>query len=124
MHTLLSPLRIATLALACAAATACGGTSQNQIDGGKTFLLGGEQRSAVFVEGRNVGAVPVEILKELKGQRTPLITVAPGQTFEAVFEAGEIAMLRNTSASEQAVVKVTFNRDVSQLSMRYIDTNK
>jgi hypothetical protein len=120
MRTLTSALALTMALLSCACA-ALAGNSQTQIDGGQTFVLGGEQRTPVFVEGRNVGTVPIEVIKQAKGERMPLQTVAPGQAFSATFGAGEMAMLRNTSPTQRAVVKVSFNRDVSELSMRYIE---
>jgi hypothetical protein len=101
------------------ALSACAGVSQTQIEAGQTFKLGGEQRRNLLVEGRNTGPVPVEILVEQAGQRRMLLTVQPAQLFSKTFGPGEIILLRNTSATRQATVKIELNADLGGLSMVY-----
>lgn len=102
--------------------TACASHSQTLIDPGKTFLLGGEQSAPLRVEGRNVGPVPVEILKQRDGVTTSVASVQPGDLFSRTFGAQEIVMVHNPSTALQARVAVVLTRDVSRLSMRYQDT--
>jgi hypothetical protein len=111
---------LALIGLSVVGTAASKGNSTTQIDPGQTFVLGGEHTSPLQVEGRNVGPVPVEILKEKDGVRTSVATVAPGDLFSKTFAAKEAALVRNTSTTQQAVVAVVFNRDVSRLSMRYL----
>jgi hypothetical protein len=113
---------MALIGLSVVGTAACKGNSTTQIEPGKIFVLGGEHSAPLQVEGRNVGPVPVEILKEKDGVRTSVATVAPGALFSKTFAAKEAALVRNTSSTQQAMVAVEFNRDVSRLSMRYVDS--
>lgn len=100
---------------------ACRSTSQTLIEPGQTFALGGEQRSPLLLEGRNIGRVPVDVLRRAPGQSEPelLARVAPGALFSRRFAAGETALLRNPSAQTRAEVRAEFNASMSSLSMRY-----
>jgi hypothetical protein len=111
---------MALIGLSVVGTAACKGNSTTQIEPGKIFVLGGEHTAPLQVEGRNVGPVPVEILKEKDGVRTSVATVAPGALFSKTFAAKEAALVRNTSPTQRAMVAVEFNRDVSSLSMRYL----
>jgi hypothetical protein len=119
MNRLLTACRLLTLVAGSLLLSACVSNSTTQIDPGKTFLLGGEQTAPLRVEGRNVGPVPVEILKRKDGSTTAVATVGPGMLFSRTFGAKETVMVRNPSKDQQARVAVEFNRDVSSLSMRY-----
>lgn len=98
---------------------ACGTTTQTQIPPGQTFVLGGEQRSELLLEGRNTGTVPVELLREREGQRTSLAVLAPGQLFSRRFAPGDVVLLRNGSTSSPAVIDAHFNHSAGGLTMRY-----
>lgn len=106
----------ASVAMTVAAAPA---NAQTMIGKGDSFLLGGEQTSPMRVTGRNVGNVPIEIMAELGGKRTPIITVRPGDGFDHVFAPREIAVLRNTSSTREAAAKIGLNKQLYNLSMRY-----
>lgn len=93
--------------------------AQTMIGKGDAFLLGGEQTSPVRVTGRNVGSVPIEIMAELAGKRVPIIMVRPGDSFEHVFAAREIAVVRNTSATRGAAARIKLTPTLYNLSMRY-----
>ena len=114
-------LRVALMSLGLISAAAGQGRSSTQIEPGQIFVLGGEQTAPLLVEGRNTGPVAVEILSERAGRRTAVGQVAPGSLFSKTFGAGEAVLVRNTSASQRAVIAVEFNRDVRSLSMRYIN---
>lgn len=88
------------------------------IDGGKTFMLGGEQSAALSVEGRNGGPVPVEVLLMSKGQEQHIATVAPGKSFALDIPARRTTLFRNGS-KRTAVLKFELTQDVGALSMRY-----
>jgi hypothetical protein len=114
-------LCVALMSLSLMSAAASQGRSSTQIEPGQIFVLGGEQTAPLLVEGRNTGPVAVEILNEKAGRRTPVGRVAPGSLFSKTFGAGEAVLVRNTSRSQRAVIAVEFNRNVSSLSMRYIN---
>lgn len=95
--------------------------AQTQIEGGKTFLLGGEQKKALLVEGRNIGKVAVEVSAKKDGKNKVLQVVQPGYILSQTFGAGEIARFRNTSKTERAVIQFEITKDVGVLSMRYSD---
>jgi hypothetical protein len=89
------------------------------IPAGQTFLLGGEQEKVLLVQGRNIGAIAVELSAQHNGQRDLVALIDPGQSFNHQFQKGETAMFKNTSATKQAVLKLEMTQDVSRLSMRY-----
>lgn len=99
--------------------SACALGSQTQIPAGQTFLLGGEQRSDVLVEGRNVGPVAVELWAQKDGKATLLRRIEPGALFSRRFASGERVQVRNVSAERQARVQFALTDDVSRLSMTY-----
>ena len=119
------PVAAGILALVAAdAAPVTAGTinSNLQIEAGKTFELGGGQEGGFVVTGRNTGPVAVEVLgKPEGGTATVRGTVAPGGTVDASFAAGEMALLRNTSASRMATLKLKVSGDTSALGMTYSD---
>lgn len=98
---------------------ACGTTSQTTIPAGKSFVLGGEQRRDLLLEGRNLGPAAVEVLRQAGEKRTAVGTLAPGQLFSRRFAAGEAVVVRNLSASEPAMIDVQFNHEAQGLTMRY-----
>ncbi len=103
----------------CLAFSACAITSQTQIPAGQTFMVGGEQRAPVRVEGRNSGSVAVDILAQKDGKETLVRRVEPGALFSRTFAAGEQVRVRNVSSSQQAVVNLELTGDTANLSMRY-----
>jgi hypothetical protein len=105
--------------LACATAMTACASGVTYIEGGQTFLLGGNQTTSLWVEGRNVGPVPVEILSRKDGIVSVAKKVEPGQLFSQSFAVGETALIRNTSTTRQAQVGVQFTQLVKQMSMRY-----
>ena len=115
----------AIVGLALAGLTpALGGTinSNLQIEGGKTFELGGGQEGGFTVTGQNTGPVAVEVLaKPEGGVATMRGTVAPGGAVDARFAAGEMALLRNTSATRMATLKLKISGDTAALGMSYKD---
>lgn len=109
------------MSLGLMSAAAGQGRSSTQIEHGQIFVLGGEQTAPLLVEGRNTRPVAAEILNEKAGRLTAVAWVPPGSLFSKTFGAGEAVLVRNTSPNQRAVIAVQFNRDVSSLSMRYIN---
>jgi hypothetical protein len=95
--------------------------SNLQIEAGETFELGGGQKGGFTVTGRNTGPVAVEVLGKAEGAEAGVIrgTVAPGGDVNATFGAGEMALLRNTSNSQTARLKLKISGDTSSLGMSY-----
>ena len=93
--------------------------SRTIIGPGDAFLLGGEQARPIHVVGRNTGKVAVEILSEAAGKRTAIATIAPGKPFDHMFATGQIAVIRNTSATSKAGVSIELTGGLISLSMRY-----
>ena len=114
---------VLALALSLAAGTQAGEiTSGLQIEPGQTFELGGGQKGGFEVTGRNSGSVAVVVLGKLPGaQPVERGTVAPGGPVEARFAPGEQALLRNTSGSRTARMKLTITGDTAALGMTYSD---
>lgn len=107
---------VASIALAAVTTSV---RAQTYIEGGKTFLLGGEQTKALLVEGRNTGGVAVEVLAERDGKTRVLQVVKPGSALRQAFAPGELAKFRNTSKSQRATVQFKMTKDIGKLSMRY-----
>jgi hypothetical protein len=105
------------------AVPATGGTinSNLQIEAGETFELGGGQKGGFTVTGRNTGPVAVEVLGKAEGASVPVArgTVAPGGEVKADFSPGEMALLRNTSDTREAQLKLRISGDTSALGMSY-----
>lgn len=113
---------IAVFALAGLAPATSGTINSNlQIEAGKTFELGGGQEGSFTVTGRNTGPVAVEVLGRAEGSTMaqPRGTVAPGGEVKASFAEGEMALLRNTSDSRMALLKLKISGDTSALGMSY-----
>ena len=88
------------------------------IEPGKQFILGGDQRGAFKVVGKNIGTVPVEIRERPKGGGTfGKVTLVPGQSGVLKFAAGSTAVLLNPSAV-QANLDLTITGD-TKLGMTY-----
>jgi hypothetical protein len=100
-----------------------GGTinSSLQIEAGQTFELGGGQKGGFTVTGRNTGPVAVEVLGRAEGAVQPVArgTVAPGAEVKADFAPGEKALLRNTSGTREARLKLRIIGDTAALGMTY-----
>jgi hypothetical protein len=131
LHTLDRSRRSALLLIAGAVGLglaggvpALGGTinSNLQIEPAKTFELGGGQDGGFTVTGRNTGSVAVEVLGKAEGKTAVMRgTVAPGGEVNARFNNGEMALLRNTSGSRTATLKLRVTGDTSSLGMTYSD---
>jgi hypothetical protein len=119
-HVLTTAFCFAALAVSAVSGPVQAGTSYTLIPPGQTFLVGGEQRKPLAVDGVNTGTVAVEVLRGRDGTQTPVKTVAAGERFSAEFAAGETAMLRNTSSNQQARLTLQVGNLMS-LSMRYTD---
>lgn len=118
-----TPLRLLGLGLALAvfAAPVAGSINSDlQIEPGSTFELGGGQRGSFTVTGRNTGPVAVIVLGKV-GDAQPVArgTVAPGGAVEGKFGPNEMALLRNTSATQMARLKLKISGDTSGLGMTY-----
>ena len=117
-------LGMATLGLAAVGAgvatTASAEINSNlYIDPANTSVLGGGQRGAFTVAGTNLGEVAVEVIVRNGETDTALAVIAPGATFEQDFGRGEGALLRNTSATTRAHVKVRVTGATGNLGMGY-----
>jgi hypothetical protein len=95
--------------------------NQTVISPGDTFLLGGDQRQPLLIEGKNVGSIPVEISRQANGHQTLLLVAQPGQKFSQTLAAGEIARFRNISSANPAHLKFDLTPEVAKLSMQYVD---
>ena len=94
--------------------------SDLRIEAGKTFELGGGQPEGFTVTGTNTGPVAVVLLGQREGKAAEVRgTVAPGGKVDAQFAAGEMALLRNTSGSRMARLKLKVTGDTSSLGMTY-----
>jgi hypothetical protein len=113
----------AVLAVSAICGPVQAGTSYTQIPPGQTFLVGGEQRQPIGIDGINTGTVAVEVLRGQAGIQTTVKTVAPGERFSAEFAAGETAMLRNTSSNQRARLTLQV-ANLMSLSMRYTDNTR
>jgi hypothetical protein len=125
------PAIFAPRLLAVAAALAFAGTAVNagtinsnlQIEAGQTFELGGGQQGGFTVTGRNTGPVAVVVLAKgtSESRRAPVVKgrVESGANVEAAFGPGEMALLRNTSGTQMARLKLTISGDTSSLGMTY-----
>ena len=109
----------AVAAIALLSAFFSSAQAQTQIAGGETFLLGGEQKKVLLVQGRNIGKFAVEISAEKDGKTKLLQVVQPGFILSQKFGPGEIARFRNVSKTERAVIQFKMTKDVGTLSMRY-----
>lgn len=89
------------------------------IEKGQSFLLGGSQPSAFRVRGTNSGPVAVQVLARSEGKDTAIATIKAGGTVDQSFAKGEIAVLRNTSRSQDARMKLRVTGYTSGLGMRY-----
>lgn len=90
------------------------------IEAGQTFVLGGGQRGAFSVAGENTGPVAVAVLARGAEETVRVGTVAPGAEFSHDFARGEAALLRNTSDSQAAQVKVRITGSTGDLGMGYV----
>ena len=95
-------------------------TSGLQIEPGQTFELGGGQEGGFAVTGTNSGSVAVVVLGKLP-DTAPVLrgTVEPGEKVDARFAPGEMALLRNTSDSRTARLKLKITGDTARLGMTY-----
>jgi hypothetical protein len=109
----------ATLALAGTAVSAGEFNSGLQIEAGQTFELGGGQQGGFTVTGRNTGPVAVVVLAKGEGEAVVKGRVEPGAAVDAAFGPGEMALLRNTSDSKTARLKLKVRGDTSSLGMTY-----
>lgn len=123
MRLLTSRICLAALALATLAVGAEAGeiNSDLQIEAGQTFELGGGQEGSFSVTGRNSGPVAVLVFARAEGNAPPVAKdrVEPGAAVDARFESGEMALLRNTSATRTARMKLKISGDTSSLGMGY-----
>jgi hypothetical protein len=111
----------ATLALAGTAVSAGEFNSGLQIEAGQTFELGGGQQGGFTVTGRNTGPVAVVVLAKGEGEAAAVVKgrVEPGAAVDAAFGPGEMALLRNTSDTRTARLKLKISGDTSSLGMTY-----
>ena len=102
------------------ATQAYAGISSNvYIDPAKSFVLGGAQPGDFTVRGTNRGDVQVEVYVRDGDEDRLISTIAPGERFNAGFLEGEGAILKNTSSSERAHVKVRVTGTTRNLGMGY-----
>lgn len=115
-----------SLALAVMAlpSLAVAGRSQLMIPPSDAFLLGGEQRAAMTVSGKNVGPTNVVILSRTGAKESVIASVNPGGSFQHRFAVGQTALIRNRSATATARLSVDFTGSPAELSMRYAHPTK
>jgi hypothetical protein len=95
-----------------------GGTSNTSIMAGRTFILGGEQRTGMSVKAANTGKVPVEVLLMEDNRERSIALLTPGQSSELKVPAHHAALFRNAS-KDVATMHFRLSRSVTSLSMRY-----
>ncbi len=100
--------------------------SHLNIETGKQFVLGGQQRGAIRVKARNTGPVPVSV-----GERLPDGTVRelgrpePRQATRLAFAAGSAALVRTLGERGAGLDVVITGIDVSyKMGMGYEDLKK
>lgn len=93
-------------------------TSNLQIEGGSTFVYAGEPDAGAYtISARNVGPVPVTLLRRDGEADVELTTLAPGEAALQAFNPGEAALLANP-ADRLARLKVLVWGDTN-VGMRY-----
>jgi hypothetical protein len=115
LHALLAAI---LLALTAFSFDSLAGVSKTYIGAGKTFMLGGNQRAALTVEGRNIGPSTVSALLSADGRQTPIAEIAPGKAFSLELPPGNTALFRNDS-KRTATLRIELTNAVSRLSMGY-----
>ncbi len=111
--------RPGSLAFALGLAACSSLTSTTSIAPDEAFRLGGGQRGAFTVRGKNVGPVAIVVFTEVAGTRDSLLTVPAGGAVDASFPAQAMAVFKNTSSIVQASVAITVTGDIAALGMRY-----
>ncbi|GAA0464459.1 hypothetical protein GCM10009096_01180 [Parasphingorhabdus litoris] len=87
------------------ASAAHAGISQNSyIAKGETLLLGDNHPKTISFDGQNRGDVAVEILLQNGTSRTPVRSVAPGESFNQTVRENQVMVLRNKSIDQRARV--------------------
>lgn len=94
-------------------------TSTTSIDPSQAFRLGGGQRGAFTVRGRNVGPVAIVVFSEVAGKRDSVLTVQAGGSVDASFPAQSMAVFMNTSSTAKATVAIKVTGDIGALGMGY-----
>ena len=90
--------------------------SNLELPAGDAFELGGGHVGSLSVRVENVGPAAVEVMTE-KGP----VAIPPGQTLDAVFDAGTVARLENPTG-RRAMLKVVYvKRDPRPLGMGYVE---
>lgn len=114
-------ITLAAAAMVLIPAAAHAGHSELEVPPADTFLLGGEQKAAMIVSGRNVGTTGVTILAKTNAgsAETFIAAVAPGGSFRHAYAPGEVALIRNQSGRDTARLSVDFTGSPSSLSMTY-----
>ncbi|MGI4874272.1 MAG: hypothetical protein ACRYFX_24195 [Janthinobacterium lividum] len=91
---------------------------------GKQFLLGGNQRGAFTVRGKNVGRVTVEIQEQPRtGPAVYRGTLAPGEQAQVAFADSSTAVLINRGGW-RAVLDLDVTGDTGNLRMTYTPTGR
>lgn len=121
IHRWVSAMAAAVLLVEAGAAVRAGSLSSDlQIEAGQTFELGGSQDGGFAVTGRNTGSVAVLVLGKAEGAAAVAREViAPGGAVGARFGPGEMALLRNTSRTQMARLKLKITGDTASLGMTY-----
>ncbi|PLK24852.1 hypothetical protein C0V72_03665 [Porphyrobacter sp. TH134] len=123
IHRSVSAIAAAVLLVGAGAAVRAGSLSSDlQIEAGQTFELGGGQDGGFAVTGRNTGSVAVLVLRKAEGAAAVAKgVIAPGDAVDARFGPGEMALLRNTSSTQMARLKLAITGDTASLGMTYSD---
>ncbi len=88
------------------------------IDAGKQFILGGEQRGAFTVKGKNTGKVAVRVVERFaSGDTLGRGVAAPGARVALSFQKGSAAVIIN-NGKVQANLDLRITGDTG-LGMRY-----
>jgi hypothetical protein len=85
----------------------------------RSCALCGGQPEGFTVTGRNTGPVAVVVLAKGEAVTVVMGRIEPGASVDAAFGAGEQALLRNTSGSRMARMKLVVRGDTSSLGMTY-----
>jgi hypothetical protein len=100
-------------------------TSDLRIEPGQEFQYGGGMNGSYKIKATNKSAVPIRIIAldpgSQPGRRTEIIQIKSGETATHQFSNGQIAVLANTSKTEQARADV-FIWGSTNVEMKYEPT--
>lgn len=92
-------------------------TSGLDIPARQRFIFAGGQSKPFTAFVTNRGTVPVQIIADLDGAATPIVTVQPGQKASHRFEARQAALFENPSDQEARLIVEVWGQ--TEVGMKY-----